>query len=127
MWRVINEYRSGSKNCWESHCNKGLFSIELPYGIRPNQEDYGTTRSFSLPTNSQSEVIADVLPTPGNEGAVGGDTSVRWCIACFYGRRQGRMMLLVHWVGQQSDVREHVLPVFASIVSVLSEQASLVE
>ena len=36
-------------------------------------------------------------------------------------------MLLVHWVGQQSDVREHVLPVFASIVSVLSEQASLVE
>jgi hypothetical protein len=56
------------KNCWESHCNKGLFSIEFPYGIRPNQEEDGTTLAFSLPTNPQSEVIAGVFPTPGSEG-----------------------------------------------------------
>jgi hypothetical protein len=37
------------------------------------------------------------------------------------------MMLLAHWVSQQWDLREHVLPVFVSIDFVLSEQASLVE
>lgn len=152
------------KNCWESHCYEGFFSIDLPLGIRPEQEDNGTTLAFSLPTNPQSEVIAGVFPTPGKKGvtphvirseierfmaqcvgvdkasfetpadfdkegfiafqAVGVDTSGRWWIVRIYGRRGGRMMLLVHWVGQESDVREYVLPVFISIDPILSEQAS---
>jgi hypothetical protein len=152
------------KNCWEYHCYEGFFSIDLPLGIRPEQEDNGTTLAFSLPTNPQSEVIAGVFPTPDKKGvtplvirseierfmaqcvgvdkesfetpadfdkegfiafqAVGVDTSGRWWIVRIYGRRGGRMMLLVHWVGQESDVREYVLPVFISIDPILSEQAS---
>jgi hypothetical protein len=152
------------KDCWESHCYEGFFSIDLPFGIRPEQGEDDTTLTFSLPTNPQSEVIAGVFPTPGNEGvtplvirseierfmarcvgvdkastetpadftkegfiayqAVGVDTSGRLWVARLYGRRGGRTMLLVHWVGQESDVYEHVLPVFISIDPVLSEQSS---
>ena len=152
------------KICWESHYYEGFFSIDLPFGILPEQEDNGTTLAFSLPTNPQSGVRAGVVPTPEDKGetplvirseierfmaqgvgvdkasfetpadfdkegfiafqAVGVDTSGRWWIARIYGRRGGRLMLLVHWVGQESDVREYVLPVFISIDPILSEQAS---
>ncbi len=149
------------KDCWESHCYEGFFSIDLPFGIRPEQEDDGATLTFPLPTASRSEVIAGVFPTPSNEAvsplvirseierfmthcvgvdkasfetpadfdkegfivyqAVGIDVSDRWWIARLYGRRGGHSMLLVHWVGKESDLQKHVLPVFISIDPVLSE------
>ena len=50
------------------------------------------------------------------------DASGRWWLARLYGRQGGRTMLLVHWVGQESDLHDHVLPVFVSIDPVLNEQ-----
>jgi hypothetical protein len=152
------------EDCWESHGFEGFFSIDLPFGVRPEYEDNGGTLTFPLPTEPRSELIAGVFPTPSNESvtplvirseierfmaqcvgvnnasfetpadfdkegfiayqAVAIDASGRCWIARLYGRRGGRTMLLVHWVGQESDVREYVLPVIVSIDPLLNEQDS---
>ena len=73
--------------------------------------------SFEAPADFDKEGLSRIK-------AVGLDTSGRWWIARMYGRRGGKMMLRVHWVGQESEVCEHVLPVFVSIDPVLCEENS---
>ncbi len=54
--------------------------------------------------------------------AVGTDTIGRWWIARLYGRDGGHLMLLVHWVGHESDILSHVLPVIVTIDPFLDER-----